>query len=105
MEKDSVLSSIQSREVVKWRLWIPSRAKHDLRKVDHELGTLSSFSNINQKKISRVCSKIAPGLLTEVEYIQGYLVRKARELKLAVSATTFCYRVLKLHEKGPVNTS
>ena len=61
------------------------------------------IKNLPENMTASMARDLERGLPTEVEYIQGYLVKKAKQLGLSVPATTFCYRVLKLREKGPVN--
>lgn len=61
------------------------------------------INNLPENMTASMARDLERGLPTEVEYIQGYMVKKAKQLGLSVPATTFCYRVLKLREKGPVN--
>lgn len=63
---------------------------------------LDQIKNLPGTMTASMARDTERGLPTEVEYIQGYLIRKARELGLSVPATTFCYRILKLREKGSV---
>ena len=61
---------------------------------------LNQIRNLPENMTASLARDMRRGLPTEVEYIQGYLLRRAKELGLKVPATEFCYKILKLYEKG-----
>lgn len=67
--------------------------------------TLNQIRSLPESMTASMARDMERGLPTEVEYIQGYLVKKAQELRLSVPTLTFCYKVLKLRENGPVTVS
>ncbi len=90
---------------------ITSEVVRVAKAVHSDLSTLSmsqaqnQIKNLPEAMTASMARDIEQGLPTEVEYIQGYLVRKARKLELSVPTLAFCYRVLKLRENGPVTVS
>lgn len=63
---------------------------------------LNQIKNLPETMTASMARDVERGLPTEVEYIQGYLVKKAQDLGLSVPTLTFCYKVLKLRENGLV---
>ena len=79
-------------------------------KINSRLSSLSSREITQQIKhlpynmTSSMERDLEMGRPLEVENIQGYVVRKAKELRLPIPFTNVSYDVLKLREHGPIKT-